>query len=314
MQGLRIVPVLHGSSIATLVAVGAFAFILLLFVFASIFAAGAPLPAVAFILVFGLLLGLIIIHELVVHRRFERLYSRAVELIAGFDGSVLRFSRSVAARRVLIASSGWWVSTGRSRSYRFEARVEPLGEVTVGDSFRVGGSWGVVVDKDGSGAVVLEGVLLEEPGLDGVVIAVVPAVPPVFRYTRLDAVDEGDAGFLEVASGEGLRGRLVLVSRSRARGARAELLASLEGRSARLVLCRVHGTGEARFEERLAPGEHLVVVSIPRRFSPMAFAEATGLRVGGVLPAYRVRLVLDIPFARDIVVERELQASAASRA
>ncbi len=288
-----------------------FALLAIFFLFAvyGMLVRGAPPEVVAIALGLTSLLLVSLIVEVVARAKTSRILSRLEMLVAGYEDNTIRFTEPVTAQPVRVIAEGWWSSTGRSRHYSYVCNIVWRGEKKTSTVFHLEDrSYGIVVRGNGVGTVELPGLELEEPGLRGALVLLVPAQPPVFAEAQLEAVSpHGDLAIAVVEPGEGLRGSLSLTSKAKARGARLELEAWLgRGKLSRRI-CQVTSQGTVGFAERLAPEEPLVILTIRKRFSPLVLAKKLGAMMVGDRPTYTLRLVLDIPLARDIVALRQLE-------
>ncbi len=225
----------------------------------------------------------------------------------------------VGVEKGFVETTGYWVSTGKSRSYHYKTwftSSTPVQPIDTVDLEAFDNKYTVLIDRDGTGVLYAPCYrIVDKRFKDVLLIVLKPCNLKLLSHSlSISVVSERDVAEASIELEDGvLRGSVKRVISGRARSVRLELCGRLEFRkrkySIRKVIARVEH-GSTFFEEPLCPKEPLVVIVHRGSLTPLRILKALNKKVailGLAYGEYRLRLVLDIPLGRDIYKEIPLQ-------
>ncbi len=263
-----------------------------------------------------LLIGLWLYHRAKSINRMMEMFRNILSTTS--DKIVFRDRLSIS--KCTVESIGYWVSTGRSRSYHYNTDfTDCTSSYTVDSidlsSFRDG--YTLVVHNDGSGYVRIPCIRIDDPLYEGLVLLVLNKTPYRMENRRIVVKTEHDVGEADVAVEDGvLRATLYRIVSGKARRLKLEIEASVSRGGRKYKLRKLVGyveQGSKTIEYPLTTQEPIVIIAHKKRLSPLLIKKylspKTPLLEGFSHGDYKLRLILDIRFHPDVVEEAPLTLS-----
>ena len=267
------------------------------------------------IVAFLMLIDAIIIHILRKQRRINRMLAKLESLI-GLDDSKIKLPYAMRLERGEVEVVGYWIRSGRSSSYYHKCEFKPLSGLQYLEYIDLNDvpfTFTVLVEYDGTGAIKVPAFRINDPEFKDVIFL-------VFNLSNLKLSMESSS--ISVATTNDVTEATIevrdnimrgIVNRpivGKARGARLELHGSIRAYGRTFTIRKVLANVRERtitFEERLVPEESIIIVTYKDICSPLKVIRSLNWRGPIILGfsdgEYKLRLVLDMPFRRDVYKE-----------
>ncbi len=325
MPGYRIV--YGGPSPRTGLAIGFVDVLFFALLIAVMLSFGAPEMITLVVIFVGFPLSLLFAY--IIARSIARKAEKAkavVGLISGINDDVIVFKRPVEYSIGYIETAGYWYSSGRSRHYRYKTDYSIVDK---GSTDRIDlkpllkKGYSILADRTGDGYMLLPAVMIEEPEYHGVGIVLIPWINKFQEFEASLNVyyQAGDMGSASLrVSGDKLSGSINYARKAKSRKLRLELEGVYEnapvlGKITRTVRIKtLKNPGGESVEYPLNPPQQLALVMAgsinPYRI--ILAAKKAGADLGKVIiygysrGRYYLKLVLDLPFKKDVIDRREI--------
>ncbi|EHR78842.1 hypothetical protein OCC_00302 [Thermococcus litoralis DSM 5473] len=228
-----------------------------------------------------------------------------LERLISVSGYELRFSTPVQAEVGYFHASGYWSSSGKSRSYHVFRNFLKESETTLSSLKFENKPFLLAIAQDGEGEVRLPGIRILNETLQGALILYAkPSYKFSFPVESFSVSYEGD--FAEARIEETENGFRVSVSANLSKAKRAKV--ELISRGERAVKELIGDTKNIGVFEKEFLNEPLVIVGHYDQISPLEILKAG--KFGRIISGHGkfiLRLALDIPFRPDIKEEIEFE-------
>lgn len=331
MPGYRIV--YGGPSPRTGLAIGFVDVLFFALLIAVMLSLGAPEMITLVVIFVGLPLSLVFAYIIARNIAGKAQKAKAIlGLISGISGDEIVFKRPVEYSIGYIETVGYWYSTGRSRHYRYKTNYSVVDK---GSADRINlkplleKGYSILADRSGDGYMLLPALMIEEPEYHGVGIVLIPWINKFQEFeASLNVYHQaGDMGSANLrVSGDKLSGSINYARKAKSRKLRLELEGIYEnapvlGKITRTVRIKtLKNPGGESVEYQLNPHQQLAIV-MAGKINPyriILVAKRAGVDLGKVIlygynrGRYYLKLVLDLPFRKDVVDKKEIVLKPAS--
>ncbi len=239
------------------------------------------------------------------------------------SGNKIVFPQSLSVEKGYLESIGYWIYTGNTRSYYHKNSFKPLANANVREINlgRVDENYVVLMNVDESGYFKIPCVKIVEPEYRDTYILFLKPCRKTMRETTISVASGDDVAEARISIENGLlKGYLKRIFIGKARSARLELWGEVKPESRKIWVRRVLGEvkeGETMVNERICPSEPIIVIAHEKTLSPRTLCKVFEKQLGVTRPIilglgiveYKARLVLDLPFRRDVYKEVVLKTS-----
>ena len=261
------------------------------------------------------LIDAIIVRILLRQRHINRMLTKLESLIM-LNGSKIKLPYTMRLERGEAEIVGYWIRSGRSSSYYHKCGFKPLSGLQYLeyiDLNDVPSTFTVLVEYDGTGAIKVPAFRINDPEFKDVIFLVfnLNNLKLSMESSSISVATTNDVAeaTIEVRNNI-MRGTISRPIIGKARGARLELHGSVKVYGRTFTIRKVLANVRERtitFEERPAPEESIVIVTHKNICSPLKVIRSLNWRrpvmFGFSDGEYKLRLVLDMPFRRDVYRE-----------
>ena len=280
-----------------------------------------PLTILSFIVLFmflPLILSIYIARKYgKISRRIDKLKSMTV-----LGDNELKLPYSIRVEKGEAEIGGYWTSSGRSRSYRHYCIFIPKSPPEYVESIGISNfksKQTILIDIDGSGVIKAPAIRVLEPEFQDLLLIVInPKLNLKRQHLSIRVASEGDIAEASIEVEDNiLSGVIYRPIIGKARKARLELRSKIKpskGSEQQIVKVIARAkTSSTNFKLNLSLKEPIIILSHKDAISPNGIARtlkwSTPVIMGFGHGEYKLRLVLNLPFRRDVFREVPFQLS-----